>query len=413
MERDMESKMENRGREAVSEAYSGMKEVIDREMKAIEDSGLLKKEIVMSSPQGVEIDSNEGELLNFCANNYLGFANHPEIVEAAVAGLRQHGFGMSSVRFICGTQDLHKSLERRISGFLGFEDTILYGSCFDANAGLFETILGKEDAILSDALNHASIVDGVRLCRARREIYQHGDMSDLESKLKDTRDARIRMIATDGVFSMLGDLAPLPEICELAGRYRALVMLDDSHATGFVGATGRGTPEHFGLADRIDVLTSTLGKALGGASGGFTTGRKEIIALLRQRSRPYVFSNSLAPSIVAASHKAFELLEGSPHLVRRLHENASYFRTQIKNRGFPIVEGNHPIVPVMLGEERMTFRMARAINERGIFVVGFTYPIVPKGKARIRLQMSADHTRAQLDRVIGAFEEVGKEMGVI
>ena len=413
MERDGGNNAENRSRGGTAEAYSEVKEVFDREIHAIEASGLFKREIVMTSPQGVKIDSTEGELLNFCSNNYLGFASHPEIIEAAAEGLRAHGFGMSSVRFICGTQDIHKTLERRISEFLDGEDTILYSSCFDANAGLFETILGPEDAILSDELNHASIVDGVRLCKAQRHIYRHADMSDLESKLKGAQEARIRMIATDGAFSMQGDLAPLSEICELAQRYRALVMVDDSHGTGFVGPTGRGTPEHFGLSGRIDVLTSTLGKALGGASGGFTTGKKEIVALLRQRSRPYIFSNSLAPSIVTAALKAFELLENSPELVGRLQENTHYFRTEMKKRGFPIIEGTHPIVPILLGEERITVQMARSLNENGIFVVGFSYPVVPKGQARIRLQISAAHTREQLDQVIQAFQEVAKEMGVI
>lgn len=402
-----------RGVSAGGHAYSLLKQLLDREMQEIEAAGLLKKERLITSVQGAEIESAGRKTLNFCANNYLGLTGHPEIVAAAVEGLRTYGFGMASVRFICGTQDIHKVLERRISEFLGTDDTILYSSCFDANAGLFETLLGPEDTVISDALNHASIVDGIRLCKAQRKIYQHADMSDLESRLKEAQDTRIRLIATDGVFSMHGDLALLPEICELAQRYQALVMVDDSHATGLIGPTGRGTPEHFGLADRVDILTSTLGKALGGASGGFTTGPKEIIAFLRQRSRPYIFSNTLAPCIVAATVRALELLDRSPELSQRLHQNTQYFRKEMTIRGFSIAEGIHPIVPIMLGKEQVTIQMARALNERGIFVVGFTYPIVPRGDSRIRVQMSAAHTRTQLDRAIQAFEKVAKEMGVI
>lgn len=404
----------NGGRSTGEEhAYPMVRELLDQEMKAIKAAGLFKEEKLITSVQGAEINSTDGEALNFCANNYLGLASHPEIIAAAAKGLETHGFGMASVRFICGTQDIHRILEQRISKFLGTEDTILYSSCFDANAGLFETLLGPEDTIISDALNHASIVDGVRLCKAQRKIYQHVDMSDLESKLKEAQGTRIRLIATDGVFSMHGDLAPLPEICTLARRYQSLVMVDDSHATGFIGPTGRGTPEHFGVADQVEIVTSTLGKALGGASGGFTTGRKEIVAFLRQRSRPYIFSNTLAPCIVAATLKTLELVTRSPELMQRLHQNTRHFRKELMTRGFPIKEGIHPIVPIMLGKEQTTVQMARALNERGIFVVGFTYPVVPRGDARIRVQMSAAHSQAQLDRAIQAFQEVGREMGVI
>ena len=397
----------------MSTAYAACRDLLNQEMESIRAAGMWKREKQITSLQGADIDSEDGECINFCANNYLGLASHPDIVDAAIEGLRSHGFGMASVRFICGTQDIHKQLEARISDFFGTGDTILYTSCFDANTGLFETLLGPEDAIISDALNHASIIDGIRLCKAQRNIYQHANMADLEEKLKDSQDARIRLIATDGVFSMHGDLAPLPNICELAEKYESLVMVDDSHATGFMGPTGRGTPEHFGMADRIDIITSTLGKALGGASGGFSTGRKEIVAFLRQRSRPYLFSNTLAPSIVAAALKAIDLVANSPELIQKLKDNTEYFRSEMTARGFPILEGIHPIVPVMLKDELVTAKMAQALNDRGIFVVGFTFPVVPKGDARIRVQISAAHNRDHLDRAIGAFEEVGREMEVI
>jgi len=394
-------------------AYGAMKQALAKELENLKDTGLFKEERVILSAQGTDIRVEAGEVINFCANNYLGLANHPDILDAVKQGLALRGFGMASVRFICGTQDIHKELERKISEFLHTEDTILYSSCFDANGGLFETLLGPEDVIISDALNHASIIDGVRLCKASRKVYKHNDMSELEQHLKDTQTARYRMIATDGAFSMHGDLAPLDRICGLADQYDALVMVDDSHATGFFGPTGRGTPEHFAVQDRVDVLTSTMGKTLGGASGGFTTGRAEIIAYLRQRSRPYLFSNSVAPPVVYGSMKAFELIDRNPQLIRKLAENTKYFRSEMTRRGFQIREGIHPIVPIMLGEEKRTVEMAREMNKRGIFVVGFSYPVVPRGEARIRVQISAIHTKDQLDRAINTFEEVGKLLRVI
>jgi glycine C-acetyltransferase len=386
---------------------------LESELVALRESGLYKEETVITSPQGPEIMTERGPMLNFCANNYLDLANHPDIIAAAIEGMNQRGYGLASVRFICGTQDLHKRLERRIANFLGTDDAILYSSCFDANGGLFETILGQEDAVISDALNHASIIDGIRLCKAQRKVYRHADMEDLRARLEETRQARFRLIVTDGVFSMHGDLAPLPEICDLADRYDALVMVDDSHATGFLGPTGRGTPEYFGVQDRVDIITSTLGKALGGASGGFTAGRQAIVDFLRQRSRPYLFSNTLAPAIAAASLAAFDLIERHPELRQRLMENTAYFRERLTNLGFQIVSGIHPIVPIVLGDEHKTVTMAKALNERGIFVVGFSYPVVPKGEARIRVQLSAAHTRDHLDRAIAAFADVGRELGVI
>ena len=390
-----------------------MKSWLEDELRTIEESGLLKSEKVITASQGASVATTEGEALNFCANNYLGLADDPEVLEAVREGMSTHGFGMASVRFICGTQDIHKELERRLTEFMGTEDTILYTSCFDANTGLFETLLGPEDALISDSLNHASIIDGVRLCRAQRKIYQHADMADLEERLKETQDARFRLIATDGVFSMQGDLAPLKEICDLADEYDALVMVDDSHATAFVGPNGRGTPEEMGVIDRVDVVTSTLGKALGGASGGFTAGKKEIVAVLRQRSRPYLFSNTLAPPIVAGALKALEIAQARPELRGRLWENTAYFRGRMAELGFDIIPGTHPIVPVMVRDELKNVAMAESMNRRGIFVVSFSFPVVPRGQARIRVQISAAHTREQLDTVLSAFEEAGREQGLI
>ena len=393
--------------------YAQVKSWLENELQAIRQSGMYKDEKVIKSPQGSQVDTPEGENINFCANNYLGLADNPEIEEAVVEGLRTHGFGMASVRFICGTQDIHKELERRITEFMGTEDTILYTSCFDANTGLFETILSAEDAIISDALNHASIIDGVRLCKAQRKVFAHSDMGDLEEKLKETGSARFRMIATDGVFSMQGDEAKLVEICDLAERYDALVMVDDSHATGFMGPNGRGTAEAQGVLERIDVLTSTMGKALGGASGGFTTGHKEMVDFLRQRSRPYLFSNTLAPPIVIGALKALEIVRNNPGLREKLWENTRYFRKSLVDLGFDIIPGNHPIVPIMLRDELKTVAVAKAVNARGVFVVGFSFPVVPRGEARIRVQLSAAHTREQLDRALSVFEDAGKEQGVI
>ena len=390
-----------------------MKSWLEDELRSIEEGGLLKSEKVITASQGAKVATTDGEALNFCANNYLGLADDPEVLEAVRKGMETHGFGMASVRFICGTQDIHKELERRLTEFMGAEDTILYTSCFDANTGLFETLLGPEDALISDSLNHASIIDGVRLCRAQRKIYQHADMADLKERLKETQDARFRLIATDGVFSMQGDLAPLKEICDLADEYDALVMVDDSHATGFVGPNGRGTPEEMGVIDRVDVVTSTLGKALGGASGGYTTGKKEIVAVLRQRSRPYLFSNTLAPPIVAGALKALELAQARPELRGRLWENTAYFRARMTELGFDIIPGTHPIVPVMVRDELRNVAMAESMNKRGIFVVSFSFPVVPRGQARIRVQISAAHTREQLDTVLSAFEESGREQGLI
>ena len=394
-------------------AYTKMKSWLEDELRSIEEDGLLKSERVITASQGASVATTDGEALNFCANNYLGLADDPEVLEAVRKGMETHGFGMASVRFICGTQDIHKELERRLTEFMGTEDTILYTSCFDANTGLFETLLGPEDALISDSLNHASIIDGVRLCRAQRKIYQHADMADLKERLKETQDARFRLIATDGVFSMQGDLAPLKEICDLADEYDALVMVDDSHATGFVGPNGRGTPEEMGVIDRVDVVTSTLGKALGGASGGYTTGKKEIVAVLRQRSRPYLFSNTLAPPIVAGALKALELAQARPELRGRLWENTAYFRARMTELGFDIIPGTHPIVPVMVRDELRNVAMAESMNKRGIFVVSFSFPVVPRGQARIRVQISAAHTREQLDTVLSAFEESGREQGLI
>jgi glycine C-acetyltransferase len=392
---------------------SDVQHVYRTELSEIEARGLFKRERVITSPQGSFVSTEEGNAINLCANNYLGLANHPAVLEAAKQALIERGYGMASVRFICGTQDIHKKLEKRIAEFFGTEDTILYASCFDANGGLFETLLGPEDVVVSDALNHASIIDGIRLCKAQRKIYQHSDMAELEARLEEASGTRIRLIATDGVFSMHGDLARLPEICDLAEKYGAMVMIDECHATGFVGPRGRGTPEFFEVEGRIDVITSTLGKAVGGASGGFTTGRREIVELLRQRSRPYLFSNTVAPPVVAASLAALELIDSSQDLIRTLQESTRYFREQMTARGFNIQPGSHPIVPIMIGEEKPTVEMARQLNERGIFVVGFSYPVVPRGEARIRVQISAAHTREQIDRAIEAFTEVGKDMGLV
>ncbi len=380
----------------------------------IRAAGLYKQERVITTPQGVEIEVQDGEgVLNFCANNYLGLADNPEVIAAAHQALDDHGFGLASVRFICGTQDLHKQLEATISEFFGTDDTILYTSCFDANGGLFETLLGPEDAVISDALNHASIIDGIRLCKAQRHRYPNSDMQALEEALRETQDCRTRLIATDGAFSMDGYIAKLDEITDLAERYGALVMVDDSHATGFLGPTGRGSAEHHGVMDRIDIFTSTLGKALGGGSGGFTTGRREIIDLLRQRSRPYLFSNTLPPPLVAASIRVFEMLSGTTELRDRLEENTRYFREGMSAAGFDIKEGIHPIVPVMLYEAPLAQEFAARLLDEGIYVIGFFFPVVPRGEARIRVQLSAAHRRHHLDRAIRAFSKVGEELGVL
>lgn len=377
--------------------------------------GLYKQERVITSAQSAAIEVGKQEVINFCANNYLGLANHPELVEAAKQGLDSHGFGMASVRFICGTQDLHKQLEADLSAFLGMEDTILYTSCFDANAGLFETLLGPDDAIISDALNHASIIDGVRLCKAKRYRYANNDMVELESRLQqaDADGARFKLIATDGVFSMDGVIANLQAICDLADKYNAMVMVDDSHAVGFVGEQGRGTPEFCGVMERVDIITGTLGKALGGASGGYTSGKKEVIDWLRQRSRPYLFSNSVAPAIVAASIKVLEMLKNGDKLRNKVRENSAYFREQMSAAGFTLAGQDHAIIPVMLGDAALAAQMSDKLLERGIYVIGFSFPVVPKGQARIRTQMSAAHSREQLDKAIAAFTDVGRELGII
>jgi glycine C-acetyltransferase len=390
-----------------------LKPILDEELAKIRSAGLYKDERVIQTPQGAHIQVAQREVLNFCANNYLGLSSHPEIIRAAHDALDRWGYGLSSVRFICGTQTLHKELETAIARFFGTDDAILYTSCFDANGGLFETLLGAEDAIISDALNHASIIDGIRLCKAERFRYANADLRELEDCLKKTQDKRVRMIATDGVFSMDGTIAPLPQICELADRYKALVMVDDSHASGFIGKTGRGTPELHGVASRIDVLTSTLGKALGGAAGGFTTGRKEIIELLRQRSRPYLFSNTVPPPICGAALKAFELLSRTTGLRDKLEENTRHFRAEMTARGFAIKPGVHPICPIMLYDAKLAQDFARQILDEGIYVIGFFFPVVPQGQARIRVQISAAHERADLDRAIAAFEKVGRNLGVL
>jgi len=383
------------------------------ELDSIREQGLYKDERIITSPQGSHIVSAHDEVINMCANNYLGLSSHPELVKTAQASLDKYGFGMSSVRFICGTQDVHKELENKISNFLKMEDTILYSSCFDANGGLFETLLTPEDAIISDSLNHASIIDGVRLCKAQRFRYNNSDMEDLEEKLKAAKDARFKLIATDGVFSMDGYVANLKGICDLADKYDAMVMVDDSHAVGFMGEEGRGTHEYCGVMDRVDIITGTLGKALGGASGGYTSGKKEIVEMLRQRSRPYLFSNTLAPVIAATSIKVLELLESGSDLRQKLRENTTYFRKEIERLGFNILKGEHPIVPVMLGEAKLAKDMADALLHEGIYVIGFSFPVVPKGQARIRTQISAAHSREDLDKALAAFEKVGKKFKVI
>jgi glycine C-acetyltransferase len=391
-----------------------MKDYLTVELTAIRESGLYKGERILTTPQSARVEvAGRDPVLNMCANNYLGLASHPEIIAAAHEALERWGYGLASVRFICGTQQIHRDLEQAISAFLGTEDTILYSSCFDANGGLFETLLGPEDAILSDELNHASIIDGMRLSKADRLRYSNNDMTDLEAKLKQMEESRFRLIATDGVFSMDGTVADLPAICDLAEAYEALVMIDDSHAVGVMGDTGRGTHEYHGVADRIDIITGTLGKALGGASGGYTSGRREIIEMLRQRSRPYLFSNTVAPPIIGAGIKAIELLSGSTHLRDKLMENTRLFRDGMQQRGFDIAPGEHPIVPIMLGDATLAGRVAEAMLERGIYVIGFSYPVVPKGKARIRVQISAAHSGEDIDFAIEAFSAVGGELGVV
>ncbi|REL31160.1 glycine C-acetyltransferase [Thalassotalea euphylliae] len=392
--------------------YAHLQEQIDQ----VKADGLYKAERIITTAQQAEIAVTSGEeVINFCANNYLGLANHPALIDAAKSGLDDHGFGMASVRFICGTQDIHKTLEQKLSDFLGMEDTILYSSCFDANAGLFETLLGPEDAIISDALNHASIIDGVRLCKAKRFRYANNDMAELEARLQeaDEAGARFKLIATDGVFSMDGVIANLKAVCDLADKYNALVMVDDSHAVGFVGDKGRGSHEFCDVMGRVDIITGTLGKAMGGASGGYTSGRKEIVEWLRQRSRPYLFSNSLAPAIVSASIRVLDLLADGDDLRKTLRENQSYFRTQMEAAGFTCAGADHAIVPVMIGDAALASKMADKLLAEGIYVIGFSFPVVPKGQARIRTQISAAHTRAQLDKAIAAFTRIGQELGVI
>jgi glycine C-acetyltransferase len=392
--------------------YGKFKQHLESTVNEIREAGLYKSERVIEGPQDAHIDVGGREVLNMCANNYLGLSDHPAIVEAARRSLDKWGYGLSSVRFICGTQAIHKQLERKISEFLGTEDTILYTSCFDANGGLFETLLGDEDAIISDELNHASIIDGIRLCKAQRFRYKNSNMADLEARLLEASSARFRMIATDGVFSMDGYIANLPQICDLAEKYSALVMVDDSHAVGFMGERGRGTHEHHNVMDRIDVITGTLGKALGGASGGYTSGKKEMIELLRQRSRPYLFSNSVAPPIVAASVKAIDLLSESTALRDKLIDNTRYFREKIAGIGLDVLPGEHPIVPVMFGDAEPAVKMAEKLLEKGVYVIPFSFPVVPKGKARIRTQVSAAHSKEDLDFAIEKFEEAKNELGI-
>jgi glycine C-acetyltransferase len=392
--------------------YGEIQELLKNQLNEIREAGLYKSERVIESPQDARINVSQHTVLNMCANNYLGLSDHPAIVEAAHKGLEDWGYGLSSVRFICGTQAIHKELERKISEFLGTEDTILYTSCFDANGGLFETVLSAEDAVISDELNHASVIDGIRLSKAQRFRYRNGDMNDLEDKLKEAKNARVRMIATDGVFSMDGFIAKLPEICDLAEKYEAMVMIDDSHAVGFMGAHGRGTHEHHNVMERIDIITGTLGKALGGASGGYTSGRKEIIDLLRQRSRPYLFSNSVAPPIVAASIKAIDLLSESTELRDKLQSNTQFFRENLSSIGLEILPGEHPIVPVMFGDAVLAGKMADLLLQKGVYVIGFSFPVVPKGKARIRTQVSAAHSREDLQFAVEKFAEAKAEIGI-
>lgn len=394
-------------------AYTSLKKVLQQQIAEIRAKGLYKSERRILGPQGSDILVDRGPVLNLCANNYLGLANHPEIVQAAMEGLKTHGYGMASVRFICGTQDLHKRLERAISEFLGTEDTILYSSCFDANGGLFEALVDERDAVISDALNHASLIDGIRLCKATRLRYAHSDMDELEGRLKASQDSRLRLIVTDGVFSMDGDLARLDRIIDLAERYDAAVVVDDSHATGVLGPQGRGTPAHYGLADRVDIVTSTLGKTLGGATGGFTSGKAEIVELLRQRSRPYLFSNALPPVVSAGALRALDLVAKGDESRMRLRANAAFFRAQLTAMGFRLIPGEHPIIPIMLGEAVLATSMAEALLNEAVYVVGFSYPVVPEGRARIRVQMSAAHTRAQLERAVEAFAKVGRALAVI
>ncbi|MCA0230944.1 MAG: glycine C-acetyltransferase [Bacteroidetes bacterium] len=394
--------------------YASIKNELQQELNALKEAGLYKSERIIVSPQSAEITVQNGrEVLNFCANNYLGLSSHPEVIKAAHEALETHGFGLSSVRFICGTQDIHKELERQTAAFVGAEDCILYAAAFDANGGVFEPLLGEEDAIISDELNHASIIDGIRLCKAKRFRYQHNNMEDLEAQLRASASCRRRLIVTDGVFSMDGTIAQLDKICDLADQYQALVMVDECHASGFMGKTGRGTPEHKGVLGRIDIITGTYGKALGGASGGFTAARKEIVELLRQRSRPYLFSNTLAPSIVGASLKVLELLRQSTALRDKLEANTRYFREAMTAAGFDILPGEHPIVPIMLYDAPLAQEFAKQLLEEGIYVIGFFYPVVPKGKARIRVQISAGHEPEHLQRAVEAFIKVGKRLGVI
>lgn len=393
---------------------AAFRQYLDDNLARVRDDGLFKSERVITSAQRGEIVTREaGAVLNFCANNYLGLADHPDLVEAASAAMREHGFGMASVRFICGTQDIHKQLEQQLAAFLGTEDAILYSSCFDANAGLFETLLGEEDAIISDALNHASIIDGVRLCKARRYRYANNDMDELEARLKEAAGARFRLVATDGVFSMDGVVANLPAICDLAGQHDAMVMVDDSHAVGFMGANGRGTHEHHDVMDRVDIITGTLGKAMGGASGGFTAARGEVVQWLRQRSRPYLFSNSLAPGIVGASLRVLELLANGADLRDALWRNTAHFRERMTKAGFTLAGADHPIIPVMIGDAAKAAQFADALLEEGIYVIGFSFPVVPRGQARIRTQMSAAHSVAQIDAAVDAFTRVGRDLRII
>ncbi len=398
-------------------AYGSLKKVVQEQLAEIRAAGLYKAERQVLGPQGAEIRvaqrQGDADVLNLCANNYLGLANHPEVLQAAAEGLRHYGYGMASVRFICGTQDLHKRLEQAITTFLGTGDTILYSSCFDANTGLFETLLDERDAVISDALNHASLIDGIRLCKAKRFRYAHSNMSELEAALKEAAGYRLRLIVTDGVFSMDGDLARLDAIVDLAEQHDAAMVVDDSHATGVLGKSGRGTPDHFGVADQVDLVTSTLGKTLGGASGGFTSGRAETVELLRQQSRPYLFSNSLPPVIAAAALQALKLAAQGETLRSTLRENTAFFRSQLSSLGFTLVPGVHPIIPIMLGDAALATSVAEHLLQEDIYVVGFSYPVVPKGQARIRVQMSAAHTREQLERAVRAFAKVGRELGII